>query len=77
MADGKDHGTRQVEALDFYQSIQPEVALADSSADETITAFIEANAGGITVASLGAALAALNGVPSELLLTQDDLVASY
>ena len=75
--DGKDPGTHQVEALAFYQSIQPEVAQADSSADETIMAFLEADASGITAASRDAALTALNGVASALLLTQDDLVTGY
>ena len=75
--DGKDHGTHQVEALAFYQSIQPEVAQADSSADETIMAFLEADASGITAASRDAALTALNGVASALLLTQDDLATGY
>ena len=77
VADGKDHGTHQVEALAFYQSIQPEVAQADSSADESIMAFLEADASGITAASRDAALTALNGVASALLLTQDDLVTGY
>ena len=75
--DGKDPGTHQVEALAFYQSIQPEVAQADSSADETIMAFLEADASGITAASRDAALTALNGVASALLLTQDDLATGY
>ena len=77
VADGKDPGTHQVEALAFYQSIQPEVAQADSSADETIMAFLEADASGITAASRDAALTALNGVASALLLTQDDLATGY
>ena len=77
VADGKDHGTHQVEALAFYQSIQPEVAQADSSADRTIMAFLEADASGITAASRDAALTALNEVASALLLTQDDLVTGY
>ena len=77
MADGKDHGTHQVEALAFYQSIQPEVAQASAAADETIMAFLEAEPDGITEASRDAALAALNGVASALLLTEDDLVTSF
>ena len=77
VADGKDHGTHQVEALAFYQSIQPEVAQADSSADETIMAYLTAEASEITTTSRDAALDALNGVASALLLTQDDLVTSY
>ena len=77
VADGNDHGTHQVEALAFYQSIQPEVAQADSSADETIMAYLTADASDITTASRDGALAALNGVAPALLLTQDDLVTSY
>ena len=77
VANGKDHGTHQVESLAFYQSIQPEVAQANSTADETIIAYLTAEASGITAASRDAALAALNGVASALLLTQDDLVTSY
>ena len=77
VADGKDHGTHQSEALAFYQSIQPEVAQADSSADETIMAYLTAEAGEITTTSRDEALDALNGVASALLLTQDDLVTSY
>ena len=75
--EGKDHGTHQVEALAFYQSIQPEVAQASASADETIMAFLEAEANEITERSRDAALAALNRVASALLLTQDDLVTGY
>ena len=77
VADGKDHGTHQVEALAFYQSIQPEVAQASVAADETIVAYLEADASGITEESRDAALAALNGVASALLLNQSDLVTSY
>ena len=77
VAEGKDPGTHQVEALAFYQSIQPEVAQASASADETIMAYLEADATGINEDSRDAALAALNGVASALLLTQSDLVTSY
>ena len=75
--DGKDPGTHQVEALAFYQSIQPEVAKADPSADETIISYLQADASEITEESSDAALAALNGVASALLLTQDDLVSRF
>ena len=77
VADGKDHGTHQVEALAFYQSIQPEVAKADSSADDTIMAYLTAEASEITTTSRDASLDALNSVAPALLLTQDDLVTSY
>ncbi|MCY4557033.1 MAG: hypothetical protein OXF79_11760 [Chloroflexi bacterium] len=70
-------GTHQVEALAFYQSIQPEVANADPAADETIMAYVTADPGDITITSRDAALAALNRVSSALLLTRSDLVTSY
>ena len=79
-ADAGNHdalGTHQVEALAFYQAIQPEVANADPSADETVMAYVTADPGDVTAASRDAALAALNGVASELLLTADDLITSF
>ena len=79
-AQAGDHdslGTHQVEALSFYRSIQPEVAKADPAANETIVAYLEADPSGITLASRDAALAALNGTASALLLTQSDLVTSF
>ena len=79
-AQAGDHdslGTHQVEALSFYRSIQPEVANADSAANETIVAYLEAEPSQITSASRDAALAALNGTASALLLTQADLITSY
>ena len=69
--------THQVEALAFYQSIQPAVAKADPSANDTIIAFLEAEPDGITTASRDAALAALNTAASALLLEQSDLVTSF
>ena len=75
--EGKDPGTHQVEALAFYQSIQPEVANADPSVDETIMAYVTAEPDQITAASRDAALAALNSVAASLLLTPDDLVTGY
>jgi len=77
VAEGKDPGTHQVEALAFYQSIQPEVAKADPSVDETIMAYVTADADDLTEESRDAALAALNSVASTLLLTDDDLITSY
>ena len=79
-AQAGDHdslGTHQVEALSFYRSIQPEVAKADPAANETIVAYLEADPSGITPVSRDAALAALNGTASALLLTQSDLVTSF
>lgn len=77
VAEGKDPGTHQVEALAFYQSIQSEVAAADPAVDETIMACVTAEADDLTEESRDAALAALNSVASALLLTDDDLVTSH
>ena len=77
VAEGKDPGTHQVEALAFYQSIQPEVANADPSVDETIMAYVTADPSDINISSRDEALAALNSVASALLLTDDDLITSY
>ena len=70
-------GTHQVEALAFYQSIQPDVAKADPSADETIMDFLTAEPSHVTAASRDAALAALNGTASALMLMPGDLVTEY
>ena len=70
-------GTHQVEALAFYQSIQPDVAKADPSADETIMAYLAAEPSHVTAASRDAALAALNGTSSALMLMPGDLVTEY
>ena len=74
---GEDPGTHQVEALAFYQSIQPEVAKADPAADETIVAYLTAEPDQLTAAARDAALAALNGTAAALLLNESDLVTSY
>ena len=77
VADGKDPGTHQVEALAFYQSIQPEVANADPAADALIMAYVTADASDLTSASRDAALAALNRTASALMLKRSDLVTGY
>ena len=77
VADGKDPGVHQVEALAFYQPIQPEVAQADPAVDETIMAYVTADPSDITVSARDAALAALNSVASALLLTDADLITGY
>ena len=74
---GDDPGTHQVEALAFYQSIQPEVAKADPAADEQIIAYLTAAPDQVTAASRDAALAALNATAVALLLNEGDLVTSY
>ena len=79
-AQAGDHdslGTHQVEALAFYQSIQPEVANASAASNETIVEYLTAEPGDITVASRDAALAALNRAATALLLTRNDLVTGY
>ena len=79
-AEAGDHDslkTHQVEALAFYQSIQPEVAKANSASNDTIITYLEAGPVQITTASRDGALAALNRAASVLLLTQGDLVTSY
>ena len=70
-------GTHQVEALAFYQSIQPDVAKASSAADATIMAFLTAEPSQVTAASRDAALNALNGTASALMLADSDLVTEY
>ena len=77
VAEGKDPGTHLVEALAFYQSIQPEVANADPAADEAIVAYLASEPGQITTQSRDRALAALNSVADALLLTRSDLVTGY
>lgn len=77
MAEGKDPGTRQVEALAFYQFIQPEVAKADSIADLQIMAYLTAHPERISEQFRDRILHILNRNASALLLTQDDLSASF
>ncbi len=79
-AQAGDHdslGTHQVEALAFYQSIQPDVAKANPASNDTIVAYLEADPDQITPELRDQALAALNGAAPGLLLTQDDLVTSF
>ena len=75
--EGKAPGTHQVEAMAFYQSIQPEVANANPAANDTIVAYLEADADQITPELRDGALSALNGTASALLLASGDLVTSY
>ena len=69
--------THQVEALTFYQSIQPDVAKANPASDETIVAYLQAAPSQITAAARDEALAALNGAASALFLEPSDLVTRY
>ena len=75
--EGKDPGTHLVEALAFYQSIQPEVANANPEADATIVTFLESEPDQITAQSRDAALVALNSVADAPMLKSSDLVTSY
>ena len=77
VAEGKDPGTHQVEALAFYQSIQPELAKADQVADLEIMAYLTAQPEQITEQFRDRILQVLNRNASALLLTQDDLVTSF
>ena len=70
-------GTHQVEALAFYQSIQPDVAKADPVADAEIMAYLTAQPGQISEQFRDRILQVLNRNASALLLTQDDLVNRY
>ena len=66
-----------IEALAFYQSIQPEVAKADSIADLEIMAYLTAQPEQITEQFRDRILQVLNRNASALLLTQDDLITSF
>lgn len=70
-------GTALVEGLAFYQSIQPEVAKANAAANVTLVAYYQTAPSDLTEAQRDAALAALNGTASALLLISDDLVSSF
>ncbi len=79
-AEAGDHGslgTHQVEALAFYQSIQPEIANADPVADAEIMAYITAQPDQLSVQFRDRILQVLNRNASALLLNQSDLVLSY
>ena len=75
--EGADPGTHQVEALAFYQSIQPEIATADPVADAEIMAYLTAAPEAITEQFRDRILEVLNRNASALMLTQDDLVTSF
>jgi hypothetical protein len=68
---------QQVEGLSFYQSIQWKVAAADASADEAIVAFFTSAPDAITAEMRDAALEALNGTATALLLEDGDLVTGF
>ena len=75
--EGTNPGTHQVEALAFYQSIQPEIATADPVADAEIMAYLTAEPEQITEQFRDRILEVINRNASALLLTQDDLVTSF
>jgi hypothetical protein len=70
-------GIQQVEGLSFYQSIQWKVAAADASADEALVAFFTSAPDALTAEMRDAALAALNGTATALLLEDADLVTGF
>ena len=70
-------GTAQVEGLSFYRSIQPEVAKANATSNETIVAYFQMAPDQLTADLRGGALAALNRASSALFLTQADLVTQF
>ena len=79
-AEAGDHGslgTHQVEALAFYQSIQPEIANADPVADAEIMAYVTAQPDQLSVQFRDRILQFLNRNASALLLNKSDLVLSY
>jgi hypothetical protein len=69
--------TQQVEGLSFYQSIQWKVAAADAAADAAIVAFYTSPPEALTAEMRDAALEALNGTATALLLTDSDLVTGF
>ena len=75
---GNDYaaGAALAGGLHSYRSIQPDVANASATADQTIIAFFESGPSGLTAGQRNAALAALNGTASALSLGQADLVTS-
>jgi hypothetical protein len=70
-------GVAQVEGLSYYQSIQPEVAKANGEADKALVTYFTADPASLTAQQRDAALAALNGTASMLLLQPADLVNAF
>jgi hypothetical protein len=70
-------GVQLVEGLGFYQSIQPQVSAADPAADEAIVSFYTSDPASVTPEARDAALEALNGTATALLLEQSDLVTGF
>ena len=75
---GNDYaaGAALAGGLHSYLSIQPDVANASATADQTIVAFFESGPSGLTAGQRNSALAALNGTASALSLGRADLVTS-
>ena len=68
---------QQVEGLSYYQSIQWQVAAADAGADEAIVAFFTSPLEDLTPKMRNAALEAMNGTATALMLEDSDLVTSF
>jgi hypothetical protein len=68
-------GVQQVEGLSFYATIQPEVATADATADQTVVSFFRADPATLTATLRDEALAVLNRNAAVLGLQQQDLLA--
>jgi hypothetical protein len=64
----------QVEGLSYYRSIQPQVALADPSADQTLVAYFTASPESLTLAARDEAPDALNRSFDALRLVPSDRV---
>src|SRR5690606_20989560 len=75
--DPAEAGIAQIEGLSYYQSIQPEVAKASADADRLIVEYFAADPASLTEEQRDAALEALNGTASALLLTEADLVTGF
>ena len=75
--DNDGAGVALVQGLSFYRSIQPDVAKANASSDETVAAYFQTAPEDLTADLLDGVLTAINKTASGLLLTQADLVTSF
>ena len=70
-------GTQMVEGLSYYQSIQPQVAAADSGVDEAIVGFYTSDPASLTPEMRDEVLEAINGIADDLLLEDSDIVTEF
>ena len=75
--DNNRAGVALVEGLSFYRSIQPGIAKANASSDETVAAYFPTAPEDLTADLLNGVLTAINLTGSGLLVTQADLVTSF